>query len=93
MAAYPFAKAPTYAELKERLAKEFGCELHEVQGKIVDLQGIQHAVHYFERAVDGKRYRAAAPDLKDDERVLYSTTRSLCSRLRIDPAEFGLVLG
>jgi len=93
MAAYPFAKAPTYAEMKERLQNEFECKLLKVEGKIRDLQGVEHDVYFFERTLHNKTYRAVAPDLKDDDRVLYSVTRSLCNRLRIDPANFGLVLG
>jgi hypothetical protein len=93
MPAYPFAPAPKYAALKERLQKEFGCKLLKVEEKIKDLQGVEHDVYYFERKHKGKTYRAVAPDLPDDTFVLYSVVRSLCARLRIDPANFGLTLG
>jgi hypothetical protein len=36
-------------------------------------------VYYFERKFKGKFYRAAAPDLPDDEFVLHSVIRSLCA--------------
>ena len=93
MAAYPFCPAPKYSALKERLQQEFNCKLLKVEGKIRDLAGIEHDVYYFEREHEGKTYRAVAPALSDDTYVLYSVTRSLCRRLRINPAAFGLVLG
>lgn len=93
MAAYPFTPTFQYAVLKERLQKEFDCKLLKLDGQIIDLKSVAHDVYYFEREVDGKKYRAVAPDLPDDEWVLYSVTRSLCARLRIDPANFGLDLG
>ncbi|MHB8485493.1 MAG: hypothetical protein ACYDCM_07165 [Candidatus Acidiferrales bacterium] len=91
--AYPFARMPTYAELKGRLQKEFGCKYAKAEGTLTDPQGNKHDVYYFERVVGDKTLRANAPDLKDDERVLWSVIRSLCARLKIDPAPFGLTLG
>ena len=93
MAAYPFTPTCKYAALKERLEKEFGCKLLKVKGKIRDLQGVEHDVYYFERKHQGKTYREVAPDLPDEEFVLYSVIRSLCARLRIEPSKFGLDLG
>jgi hypothetical protein len=93
MAAYPFTPAIKYAALKERLQAEFNCKLLKVEGKIKDLQGGEHDVYYFERSHEGKVYRAAAPDLADETPVLYSVIRSLCTRLHIEPAKFGLNLG
>jgi len=93
MAAYPFCKAHRYSELKERLIKEFNCKLTKSPHKIADLEGKELEVYYFERLHEGKTYRAVAPDLSDDTYVLYSVVRSLCKRLRIDPANFGLTLG
>jgi hypothetical protein len=93
MAAHPFAPAPTYAALKERLQKEFNCKFVKVPSKIRDLQGVEHDVYYFEREYNGKVYRAVAPDLPDEVHLLHSVTRSLCARLHIDLAHFGLNLG
>lgn len=82
-----------YAALKERLQKEFDCKLRKVEGKIRDLRGVEYDVCYFECKFKCKFYRAAAPDLPDGEFVLHSVIRSLCARLQIDPAKFGLDLG
>ena len=91
---YPFAKALTYAELKDRLNKEFGCKLVQVSAKLKDSHGKEHAVFYFERTVsDQTTVRVAAPDLKDDDRVLFSVIRSLCNRLKVPLEPFGLTLG
>jgi hypothetical protein len=60
-----------------------GLSFDLVDRKIKDLQGGEHDVYYFEREHNGKTYRAVAPDLPDEEFVLYSVTRSLCVRLRI----------
>ena len=91
--AYPLAKAITYAELKDRLQKEFSCKFLKADGKLTDPEGREHEVRYFERVVEGKTLQVSAPDLADDDRVLYSVIRSLCSRLHIDPTVFGLTLG
>jgi hypothetical protein len=91
--AYPFAKVPRYGELKRRFEKEFDCVHLKAEGTLKDSQGNEHVVYYFERVVGGKTLQANTPDLKDDERVLWSVVRSLCARLDIDPAAFGLDLG
>ena len=91
--AYPFAPCPSFAELKARLAKEFDCKYLQLEAQLVDPQGHQRHVFYFERTVDGETIRVVAPDLPDDEIVIYSVTRSICNRLKVDPAAFGLDLG
>lgn len=90
---YPFTPTCTYAVLKERLENEFKCKHLKITGTIVDLKGVEHDVYYFERDFEGKKYRAVAPDLQPTDYALHSVTRSLCARLRIDPAKFGLDLG
>jgi hypothetical protein len=90
---YPFAKAPTYAELKDRLQREFGCKLLSASSKLTDPNGKEHTVYYFERTFEGKTLRVVAPDLRDEDRVLYSVTRSLCNRLKVPLEAFGLPLG
>ncbi len=91
--AYPFAKALTFAEFKDRLAKEFGCTYIKLDVKLKDPEGKEREVYYFERTVEGQVLRVVAPDLVDGARVLYSVVRSICGKLQIDPAAFGLVLG
>jgi hypothetical protein len=91
--AYPFAKSPFFGEVKQRLEKEFSCKYLQVNGKIVDPEGKEHSVYYFERTVGGKTLRASAPDLTDKDYVLWSVLRSLCARLEVDAAAFGLDLG
>jgi hypothetical protein len=93
MPAYPFCPAPKYSALKERLQKEFNCKLIKSPHTVKDLEGNEHEIFYFERECSDRVYRAVAPDISDDTYVLYSVTRSLCRRLRIDPANFGLTLG
>ncbi len=91
--AYPFAKAPTFAELRDRLVKEFNCKHIKLTANVRDPKGTEQEIYYFERTVNKVVIRAVGPDLKDEERVAYSVIRSLCVKLKIDPAEFGLVLG
>jgi hypothetical protein len=91
--AYPLAKVPTYAEFRGRLEKELYCKHLKADGKLKDPQGNEHDICYFEREVSGKTLRVAAPDLKDDEHVLWSVVRSVCNRLQVDLAAFGLDIG
>jgi hypothetical protein len=91
--AYPFAKVPLYGVVKQRFEKEFGCKYLKAPGTLVGPDGKEHAVYYFERTLKDKTLRASAPDLSDKEYVLWSVLRSLCARLDIDPAAFGLDLG
>ena len=91
--AYPFAPCPTFAEFKARLAEAFNCKYLELEGKLVDPQGNQWHVFYFERTTNGEVLRIPARDLPDTERVIYTVTRRICNRLKIDPAAFGLDLG
>ncbi len=91
--AYPFAKVPLFGEVKQRFEKEFGCKYCKADGTLKGPDGKEHEVYYFERAIKGQVLRANAPDLNDKDYVLWSVLRSLCSRLQIDPATFGLDLG
>jgi hypothetical protein len=91
--AYPFTPTFTYSQLSDRLQKDFACKFLKAAGNLTHPQGYEHQIYYFERVVDDKTLRAVAPDLKDDEYVFYSVARSLCARLKIDPAAFGLDLG
>jgi hypothetical protein len=75
------------------MVKEFNCKYIKLAAKVRDPNGAEREIHYFERKVDKVVIRAVGPDLKDEERVAYSVVRSLCVKLKIDPAEFGLVLG
>lgn len=91
--AYPFAKVPLYGEFKQRLEKEFGCKYLKAEGTLVGPDKREHAVYYFERILKDKTLRASAPDLNDKDYILWTVIRSLCARLEIDPAAFGLDLG
>lgn len=91
--AYPFAKAPFYGEVKQRLEKEFDCKYRKAEGKLVAPDGTEHEVYYFERKLKDKTLRASAPELSDKDYVLWSVLRSLCARLEVNPAAFGLDLG
>jgi hypothetical protein len=90
--AYPFSKVPLYGEVKQRLEKEFGCKYLRADGKLVGPDKREHAVYYFERVLKNKTLRASAPDLGDKDHILWSVLRSLCARLEVDLAAFGLDL-
>jgi hypothetical protein len=91
--AYPFAPTPTYREFKARLQSEFDCKFVKLEGELIDPQGRKRPVYYFERFVNGKPVRVAAPDLTDDTCILFSVMRSVCTRLDIPASAFGLNLG
>ncbi len=59
---------------------------------LLDPDGNAHEVYYFERVV-GKRTLYAPADLTDDTMLTPSVLRSICNRLRVPLARFGLVLG
>lgn len=84
---------PTFAEFREKLCKELGCKYLKLDGEIKDPSGNAQSIYYFEREAEGEVFRIVAPDLKDTDHVIYSTTRSICNALRIHPKVFGLNLG
>lgn len=92
MASYPFAPTPTLAQFLERARAEFGVEVKELTGTFESPSGHDVGRAYLVREVDGKKYVASLPALEAGDRLLHHPLRSLCIRLGIPPAEFGLTL-
>lgn len=90
--AYPMIQFPTFAEFKDRLTSEFGCEYKQLPHSLAVGDGEPQPINYFERVVGGetRRYVVFIPD---DERLVPSVIRSICAALRLNPADFGLNLG
>lgn len=89
--AYPFAPAPRFLELKQKLIEQ-GCE-YKTRSINVEDEGEQLGpISYFERTVGGET-RTAVVEISDDEFVVWSVVRSICARLDTDPKIFGLDLG
>ncbi len=89
--AYPFAPCITFHEFKDRLVKEFDCQVKQTPE--VNIKGKSSPVPYFERIVDGQKLSCTFSVSDENDWVAYSVIRSTCSRLKIDPATFGLDLG
>jgi len=88
--AYPFTQCPTFREFKNTLEKEFGCKFKQ---KNIIKNGDPYTVCYFERIVDGDTIQCSVDSYDDEERIVFQVIRSICRRLKIDPAYFGLILG
>jgi hypothetical protein len=92
--AYPMTTWPTFGELKQRLAKEFGCTFKELSAATLTMNGgLPGPITYFEREVEGEKLRYSMITYADDERIAPFVIRPLCRRLKIDPKAFGLTLG
>ena len=85
-------QAPTFADFRDRLVNEIGCKYSQLPGSMSINDGEPKPIFYFERDAGGeiRRYAVAIPD---DERLTPSVIRSICARLAVDPAKFGLNLG
>ena len=84
---------PTFAEFRGRLVDEMGCKYSQLPGSISIDDGESKPIFFFERDLgsgDVRRYAVAIPD---DERLAPPIIRSICKRLAVDPAGFGLTLG
>jgi hypothetical protein len=81
--AYPFAQAPTFAELRDRLKAEFNTDLK------TDHDGVQ----YFERNIDSQILTYPITDYDVGDRVALWVVRSICRRLNVHPNAFGMNLG
>ena len=90
--AYPFVKFPSFGEFRKILEDEFACEYKQLDGVLVDPDGNDHDVFYFERTV-GKKTLLAPADLSDDTILTPSVLRSICSRLAVPVERFGFTLG
>jgi hypothetical protein len=88
--AYPFAQCPTFRELKNTLEKEFGCKFKQ---KNLVKNRDPYTICYFERIIEGNIIQCSVDSYDDEERIAFPVIRSICRRLKIDPARFGLVLG
>lgn len=89
---YPMIQWPTFTDFRDRLIKEAGCKYLQLPASVAINEGDPNPVFYFERDFEGevRRYVVAIPD---GERLAPSTIRSICNRLGVDPAMFGLELG
>lgn len=88
--AYPFAQCPTFREFKGALEKEFACKFKQ---KNIRKNGDPFTICYFERTIDGNIVRCSIDCYDDEVRIGFAVIRSVCKRLKIDPAHFGLTLG
>jgi hypothetical protein len=88
--AYPLTQCPTFSEFKYTLQKEFGCQFK--QKKILKNEE-PHTIFYFERIFDGNVIQCSIDSYDDEDRIVLPVIRSICKRLKIDPAHFGLTLG
>jgi hypothetical protein len=91
---YPFAQCPTLAEFKRILEQDFDARF--LEGPEFNSNDGPCRITYFERTVDGEviQYSVYFEDgNNDDLRIDLHLVRSICTRLKINPARFGLNLG
>jgi hypothetical protein len=86
--AYPLVKAKTWKQLLSELAA------HEVEFKktgphLTDPQGVASSVTYLERTYGIETYRYVVQPFGDDDMIMPSVIRSICSALHLDLADFG----
>lgn len=84
--AYPFIQWPTFGEFRARLIDEFGCEYTEIG----TVNG--SAIGCLKRTIDGDDLLYGVV-LEDHDRLSPTVIRSICARLGVDVAAFGLTLG
>ncbi len=90
---YPFAPLPTFAELKEILEHEFGCEFKQDLQILNIVNDHIYSITYFERDMGGEILDCVVIFPEDEnERVQLTLLRSIIHRLRLDPHRFGLDL-
>jgi hypothetical protein len=58
-----------------------------------DNHGESHSIHYLKKGTNGVARNCVIQICESDVRVTFSVIRSICARLHIDPAVFGLTLG
>lgn len=93
--AYPFAPAPTFAELKSTLIDKYNCT-YERLCQIENSKGLPVNLICFRRTVDGRPLSRVCVELADTTRLTPHNLRSILDHLKI-PYEkdnlFGLHLG
>lgn len=87
---YPFVQCPTFAELKEKLRQEYGCQIRD-GGELTSDDG-SSPITYLERVVDGKSLTYVIVIDDDETRIEVDLIRGICDRLQIPKADFGLTL-
>lgn len=90
--AYPLNQMPTFRELRERLEKTYGCQFIHGLATVHQQDGTSFSVACFVRSVEGKKRRCAISFEDWDDRINVEVLRSICQRLKIDPADFDLHL-
>lgn len=93
--AYPFGAPPTFAEFRNRLEKDYGCQLCE-GGQINREPDRPRVLKYFAREVNGKTLTYVFQSIDDNDHVNWHLIRSVCKRLKIPFQKdnlFGLHLG
>ena len=80
---YPMAPMPSFAEFRQKLENEFGCEYKTLPEKLVDDKGQEHDVCYFQRVVGDEKRTCAVPIDDQGEMMTPSMIRNICERLEI----------
>ena len=88
MPAYPFAQMPSLGEFVERAQEAYECQLRRSVMHAKGPGGEGHLSVLHRPGVNS----VVLPDVAEDVRLSLHTLRSLCARLNIPPAEFGLDL-
>jgi hypothetical protein len=83
--AYPFAQAPTVAEVVDRLVKEYGCVLRELDGELHGPRG-PVKIEYLTRTLNGGELLSEPLPSDLQERLCPDTARRLIVQLKLDPA-------
>jgi hypothetical protein len=98
--AYPFIYCPSWREVIDRLQAEHQITFHQTppiqapDGKPVQISdGENLTIQYFEHSANGTTFRCVVCFDDENERILPSMMRSICSTLRLSPTFFGLELG
>jgi hypothetical protein len=89
---YPFFPALTFKEFRAKLEKEYDCTFKASPSPII-VNNVTCTISYVERPVNGKILQYSINDFVDEDMVAPSVIRSVCRRLKIDTADFGLDLG
>lgn len=93
---YPFTPMPNFKDFKKTLEEGYGVKVEKLKGKVIKKQGDERKEYQpsqFVRKLDKRILYAHIPSYIDDEYVFSpDVLASLCRKLEIDPADFGLYL-